>query len=381
MSEWKLFRGNVPPQDAILKLPDPPSWRDFSRDAARPKPPDYPNRALRPLDPTSRDARRGAAYRVVSGGETPAAAAEPPSLEVELVNAALYLRRPLLITGSPGTGKSSLAFAVAYELQLGPVLYWPISSRASLTQGLYRYDAVGRLQEAAAPTTPREPNDATAAARDPIGDYIRLGPLGTAFLPSMIPRVLLIDEIDKSDIDLPNDLLNIFEEGEFEIPELSRLPDSQSKVEVRTHDGGKVTLERGRVRCWEFPLVMMTSNAEREFPPAFLRRCLRLDIPKPGRRKLDEIVESHFKPRAPEGSASVPAAPEAAAEAEARRAAEVGRAELVEEFLKRRDRDDLATDQLLNALYLLTRPAGPGGDDRSKLIEALLRSLAGGGNP
>lgn len=125
-----------------------------------------------------------------------------------MVNAALYLRRPLLVTGNPGTGKTSLAYSVAYELDLGEVLYWPITTRTTLKDGLYNYDAVGRLQDAKL-----NPDDSL----NRIGKYITLGPLGTALLPSERPRVLLIDEIDKSDVDLPNDLLHVFENGEYTI--------------------------------------------------------------------------------------------------------------------------------------------------------------------
>src|SRR5207244_1828658 len=92
--------------------------------------------------------------------------------EVELVNAALYLRRPLLITGKPGSGKSSLAYSVARELKLGPVLRWSITSSTKLSDGLYHYDAIGRLQDA-------------SLNRDlGIGEYVRLGPLGAALLAS-----------------------------------------------------------------------------------------------------------------------------------------------------------------------------------------------------
>jgi hypothetical protein len=89
-----------------------------------------------------------------------------------------------------------------------------------------------------------------------IGRYIQLGPLGTALLPARRPRVLLIDEIDKSDINLPNDLLNLFEEGEFEIPELSRIAKEIDRVEVRSYDGMDVPLLNGRVCCDNFPLIV-----------------------------------------------------------------------------------------------------------------------------
>src|SRR5262249_15364466 len=146
----------------------------------------------------------------------------PGAEELEMINAALYLRRPLLVTGSPGAGKSTLAHSVAAELGLGRVLRWPIVSRTRLVDGLYHYDAIARLQDVQVAAHSR------AGGVDPttdIGSYVRLGPLGTALLPSDTPRVLLIDELDKSDIDLPNDLLNVLEEGEFSIPELERIAD------------------------------------------------------------------------------------------------------------------------------------------------------------
>jgi MoxR-like ATPase len=152
---------------------------------------------------------------------------------IDLINAGLALRRPLLVTGRPGSGKSTLAKMIAAELSLGEVLWWPITSSSRLREALYEYDAIGRLQDSkkgAEPGTPVEKPD--------IGRYIRLGPLGTALLPRRRPRVLLVDEIDKSDIDLPNDLLHVFETGQFDIPELLRLPDSAEPVEVMTHDRG-----------------------------------------------------------------------------------------------------------------------------------------------
>ena len=188
---------------------------------------------------------------------------------IEAVNAALHLRRPLMLTGRPGSGKSMLIESVANELSLGRVLRWHVTSSSTLNEALYRYDAVGRLQELQ--LKKRAPD---------ITEYLTLGPLGTALLPTGRPRALLIDEIDKADIDLPNDLLNVFERGEFEIPELARVGGSH---DIREAPPGteRFTIHDGHVRCAQFPFVVLTSNGERDFPAAFLRRCIRLRMPPP----------------------------------------------------------------------------------------------------
>jgi MoxR-like ATPase len=331
---WWIYQGTGQPHDRISRLPAPPRWRAFDGGPLVEPPSEDDAASARRLG----SLQRATTYR---------AEAEI----AELVNAALFLRRPLLVTGKAGTGKSTLAYSIAHELRLGPVLHWPITSRSTRKDGLYRYDAIGRLQEASLARTGA--GDGASQVPD-IGRYIRLGPVGTALLPQAKPRVLLIDELDKGDIDLPGDLLNLFEDGEFEIDELTRLPDELADVHVLTEDGGsRVLVERGRVRCRAFPVVIITSNGEREFAPAFLRRCLRLDIKPPDREKLASIVAAQLGDEALTSSQ-----------------------ELIDEFLRRRDHGDLAADQLLNAVYLAmsgTRP--PGTSSFASLLDAVLRPL------
>jgi MoxR-like ATPase len=316
----------------------PPDWWLFHGD----------NRARTPVMPPAPPWR--------SFGRTPDGAPVRHYLidraETDIVNAALHLRRPLLVTGHPGTGKSSLAHAIAHELSLGEVLHWPVNSRSTLQDALYRYDAIGRLRES---TLLREgtPAHERDRAEPDIGSFVRLGPLGTALVPAERPRVLLVDELDKGDVDLPNDLLTAFEDGAFEIPELARLPETEAEVDVLTADGGgrRTRVVRGRIRCTEFPIVVITSNGERDFPPAFLRRCLRLDLPDPDEARLRSIVAAHLGPEALDGAEDV-----------------------LRSFLDRRVEGELATDQLLNAVFL--RKGGV-GLDADELLDAVLRRLGG----
>jgi MoxR-like ATPase len=325
MADWHIFRGNREPHDGIRLLPDPPGWRAFSG---------APIERDLPPEPTA--ARRmGSRPGVI----------QVTGDDLDIINAALYLRRPLLVTGKAGVGKSTLAYALTEELKLGPVLRWSITSSTTLKSGLYHYDAIARFQAS-------RPGEETPD----IGHYIRLGPLATALLPTLRPRVLLIDEIDKSDLDLPNDLLHVFEEGEFEIPELVRVAETQGEVMVRADDGADVVPVRGgRVRCNAFPVVVMTSNAEREFPPAFLRRCLRLDIRDPDEERLASIVEAHLELDGPEAREKV------------RR--------LVQDFTSDRKRGDLSIDQLMNAVFLTQAGIEATAPGNERLREALFRHL------
>ncbi|MFF3412919.1 AAA family ATPase [Streptomyces sp. NPDC002742] len=330
MQELRIYEGHGEPHEGIRRLPAPPPWRDMTDR--------QDDRA------SSRSLSRARAY-------------QSDSHTVASVNAAMLLRRPLLVTGRPGTGKSTLAHHVARELRLGRVLVWPVTSRTTLKDGLYTYDAIGRLREAgrtaAAHARPVSEPLVRAEEVSDIGVYLRLGPLGTALLPSHQPRVLLVDELDKSDIDLPNDLLHVFEEGEFEIPELVRLAKERT-VDVMTHDPGVVaTVVQGLVQCTEFPLVVITSNGEREFPAAFLRRCIQLDLPEPDPEKLTRIVEAHLG-----------------------HDATVRAQDLIETFLRNRAEGLLSTDQLLNAIFLSLGDGVPAR--REELVRLLLRPLGPG---
>ena len=175
------------------------------------------------------------------------------------VNAALTLQRPLLIKGEPGTGKTMLAEEVAAALKM-PFLQWHIKSTTKAQQGLYEYDAVSRL---------RDSQLGDERVRD-IQNYIVRGVLWQAFTSDQ-PVVLLIDEIDKADIEFPNDLLREIDRMEFYVYET-----------------------REMVRAKHRPLVIITSNNEKELPDAFLRRCFFHYIKFPDKETMQQIVDVHF---------------------------------------------------------------------------------------
>jgi len=175
------------------------------------------------------------------------------------VNAAIALARPLLIRGEPGTGKTKLAHSIARDLRK-KLIIWNIKSTTKAQDGLYVYDTVQRL------------NDSRFGDRDisDIKQYIKLGKLGQAFTaPELV--VLLIDEVDKADIEFPNDLLNELDEMSFFIPETNET-----------------------ITAVHRPITVVTSNAEKELPDAFLRRCIFHYIEFPDAELMGEIVRVHF---------------------------------------------------------------------------------------
>ena len=175
------------------------------------------------------------------------------------VNAAVKLRRPLLVKGEPGTGKTVLAQEIATALG-APMIEWHVKSTTKAHQGLYEYDAVARLRD--------------GQLGDPrvhdISNYIRRGKLWEAFTSPELP-VLLIDEIDKADIEFPNDLLQELDRMEFHVYE------TKETIVAR-----------------ERPIVVITSNNEKELPDAFLRRCFFHYIKFPDRETMQAIIDVHF---------------------------------------------------------------------------------------
>lgn len=205
-----------------------------------------------------------------------------PSPElIEAVNLALLLKRPLLLEGEPGCGKSRLAYALVYELsqrykQINwKFRLWNVQSTSKAEEGFYTYDYIGRLQAAQLQQTGIKESQKNPSNTS---DFLENGPLGDAFQDKEAWTVVLIDEIDKADRDFPNDLLLAIEEGRYFVKPINEWWEANKEKP---------------------PIIIITSNQEKKLPRAFLRRCLYHYIELPNQEELKRILEGRFK-EAPE---------------------------------------------------------------------------------
>jgi MoxR-like ATPase len=326
MGGWELFRGDGEArEDAWKGIPPVPAWRPH---AGRTRP------------------------------------FEADQQLVDAVNVALHLRRPLLLTGPAGSGKSALVDQIARELDLGEVLRWHVTSRSTLEEGLYRYDALGHLH--ASQVARKQADRIEADGHDYVGDpvfeagtesFVTLGPLGTSFASQDRPRAVLIDEIDKSDIDLPGDLLNALEVAEFVLAPLHRevqySTNSPSPSAVMGFDRQSYRVYGGVVWGTHAPMIVLTSNGERTFPPPFLRRCVQFRMPVPTKEFLAKVVAAHFGEFASEEESSV-----------------------IEAFAQDlKESKALAIDQLLGLVHLVTGQATPNDERRKAITEIVMTEL------
>lgn len=202
----------------------------------------------------------------------------------QAVNMAIVLGRPLLLKGDPGCGKTRLAEAVAFDIHgvegfEANYFEWSIKSSSKVSDGIYSFDHIRRLRDAQLERTREGDRES-----DNLMAYIDFGPMANALKKAKKgakPPILLIDEIDKADIDFPNDLLLELDQMRFDIPELLNSKDPQFK-------------RQGRIVAEAKPLIFITSNEEKDLPPAFLRRCLFHFVQFPKTDELEKIIKANF---------------------------------------------------------------------------------------
>lgn len=216
------------------------------------------------------------------GNKEPYIASQPL---INAINTAIYLRRPLLLEGDPGCGKTRLAYSVAYELGY-PLKECYINSTTKAKDLFYKYDAVKRLYDLQIRAIRKSGEEKSPEQKE----YVKYGKLGEAIELSTrnIPSVVLIDEIDKADIDFPNDLLLLLDRFQFHVEEIDK-PYTVDALQGGNRDE----------RLKFLPIIIITSNREKALPMPFLRRCLYYHIKFPDQSTLGKIVEEHCKELTP----------------------------------------------------------------------------------